>query len=81
MKGETGDNQRSQYFTLDTDACSHDAGRRDQLAAQLSSDLTLEFTATFLSPAHFHSHSLGAPTPTPHPPLSTQPACPAAAKG
>lgn len=70
MKGERGNNQRSQYFTLDTDACSYAAGRRDLLAAQLSSDLTLRFNATFLSPAQssrFLSHSLGA-SPTPHPP-------------
>lgn len=29
MKGEKGNNQRSQYFSLDTDACSEPAGRRD----------------------------------------------------
>lgn len=89
MKGERGNNQRSQYFTLDTDACSYAAGRRDLLAAQLISDLTLGFNATFLSPAQssrFLSHSLGAPAPHPPPPqprlpLSTQPACLTAAKG
>lgn len=64
MKGERENNQRSQYFTLDTDACSYAAGRKDLLAAQLSSDLTLGFNAIFLSPAHsscFLSHSPGAP--------------------
>lgn len=84
MKGERGNNQRSQYFTLDTDACAYAAGRRDLLAAQLSSDLTLRFNATFLSPAHssrFLSHSLGAPATPSHLPLSTQPACLTAAKG
>ena len=80
MKGERGNNQRSQYFTLDTDACSYAAGRRDLLAAQLSSDLTLRFNATFLSPAHssrFLSHSLCAPTVPPHshPPTSVHSAC------
>lgn len=70
MKGERGNNQRSQYFTLDTDACSYAADRRDLLAAQLSSDLTLRFNATFLSPAHssrFLSHSPGAPALSPPP--------------
>lgn len=79
MKGEKGNNQRSQYFTLDTDACWSAAGRQER--SQLSSDLTLGFNATFLSPAHssrFLSHSLGAP---PHLPLSTQPARLTAAKG
>lgn len=80
MKGERGNNQRSQYFTLDTDACSYAAGRRDLLAAQPSSDLTLEFTATFLSLqltrlAFSRSPSAPSPTPAPHLPLSTWPAC------
>lgn len=74
MRGERGNNQRSQYFTLDTDAYLYAAGRRDLLAAQLSSDLTLRFNATFLSPTHssrFLSHSLSAlPPPTCLCPLS-----------
>lgn len=75
MKGERGNNQRSQYSTCDTDACSYIAGRRDLLAAELSSDLTLGlgFNATFLYPAHlsrFLSHSLGSPSPTYLRPLS-----------
>lgn len=76
MKGERGNNQRSQYFTLDTVACTYAAGRRDLLTALLNSDLTLRFNATFLSPAHssrFLSHSLGAPTLPP--PTSVHSAC------
>lgn len=61
MKGERGNNQRSQYFTLDTDAYSSAAGRRNHLSVQLSSDLTLEFNATFLSPAHSSHFSLSLP--------------------
>lgn len=73
MRGERGNNQRSQYFTLDTDAYLYAAGRRDLLAAQLSSDLTLRFNATFLSPTHssrFLSHSLSALALPPRPPAS-----------
>lgn len=33
MKGERGNNQRSQYFTLDTDACLYAAGRRELRSA------------------------------------------------
>lgn len=73
MRGERGNNQRSQYFTLDTDAYLYAAGRRDLLAAQLSSDLTLRFNATFLSPtqsSRFLSHSLSALALPPPPPAS-----------
>lgn len=83
MKGERENNQRSQYFTPDTDAYLYAVGRRDWLAIQLRSDLTLGFDAIFslllthlASLYHFH---IAFYTPTYlRPP---KPLCLTAAKG
>lgn len=72
MKGERGNNQRSQYFTRDTDAYSDAAASRDHPAVQMRSHLTLRFNATFLSLAH--SSLFSVITSGPHAPPITPPA-------
>lgn len=58
MKGERGNNQRSQYFTPDRDTYLFSVGRRYCLSIQLDSDLTLGFNAIFSLPLTSVCHSL-----------------------
>ena len=62
---ERGNNQRPQYFTLHTDACSYTAGRRDLLAPHLRSDIMIQCYISL-------SRSLVIPS-MPPPPLPSPP--------
>ena len=74
MKGERGNNQRSQYFTLDTDACWCAAGRRisPRRSARLWSDIKIQRYISLSGSLTFSLIPIGAPASSPHLCPSTQ---------